>query len=139
MISLGLGLDLGGPGDAAHAQARYLDSVLRENEAPDGPGFGVRFQYDVDGTSHWDGELYVLEVSAGRCFLRYANPDDTSEPVKRWDLAQLRAKFRGPAPPPATPRSRNFVVELDVPWRDLCGEDVREAFELLRVAAVMES
>lgn len=132
-------LDLDGPDDPGPYQVSYLSSVLRENAAPDGPGFGIRFQYDMDGTSHWNGELYVLEVSVGRCFLRYANSEDTSEPVKRWSMDQLRAKFRAPGPKPKTPRSRSFVVELDVPWCDLRGEDVREAFELLRVAAVMES
>lgn len=123
--------------DVESAQSRYLESIVEENRGREGTsGFSIRFQYDLEGTSHWEGELMVLEVSEGVCSLRYAGSDDTSEHVSP---RELRARLRGAAPVPPAPRSRRFVVELESAWSKLRGKDLWEALELFRIAQVMES
>lgn len=138
------------PGDVESAQVRYLDGVLRDAGEPSGSGFAFRFQYDMDGTCHWDGTLYVIDVSDGRCALRYADYDDTGQRVYRHEQAQLRrearARFAGQAYAKAVQQGgvrgamglRNqIVIELERPFHELDGAWLHEAFQLMRVAAVM--
>lgn len=135
---LAIDLDLDEPGDAGPAQARYLGDILAEHRDQEGSAFAIRFQYHLDGTSHWHGDMFVLEVEGGQCLLRYANSDDTSEHVRQREL-RFAKRWLVPGKPLATPDLRRFAVELEAPWIELGGEDLREALELFRVAAVMNS
>jgi len=131
-------VELDSPVDVESAQSRYLDSIVAEHRSQEGRAFAVRFQYCLDGTSHWGGDLFVLEIEDGKCLLRYANAGDTSEHVSQKEL-RLRHRWKPPGGPPAVPDPRKFAVELEAPWAELRGGDLRAALELFRVADVMNS
>ena len=132
-------VELDVPVDVESAQSRYLDSIVAEHRSQEGRAFAVRFQYRLDGTSHWEGDLFVLEVEDGSCLLRYAGAGDTSEHVSQREARLMRWSRRPAGGPPAVPGPRRFAVELEAPWVGLRGEDLRAALELFRVADVMNS
>lgn len=125
-------VELDDPKDVESAQIRYLDSVLRDADPGESSKFSFRFQYDVDGTAHWNGVLYVIDVENGSCVLRPANGDDAD--VKWYDARRLkRAKYLRDV------RTNVPSVRLEVFWAELDGAALRKAFDLLRVAMVMGS
>lgn len=133
-------VELDDPEDVESAQVRYLDNILREAEPPKlARGFSFRFQYDVDGTSHWNGDLYVVEVADGDCVLRHADADDAGGRPTWWEQRELRrAKYLRPQAAPGSKPAR-VAIRLEASWRDLDGTKLREAFDLLKVAMVMGS
>lgn len=132
-------VELDDPVDVESAQVRYLDNILRDADPPKlAQQFSFRFQYDVDGTSHWNGDLYVVEVDHGDCTLRHAAADDSGGPVSWWEQRDLRrAKYLRPQAP--TSGSKRVAIRLEAPWKELDGAKLHEAFDLLKVAMVMGS
>lgn len=133
-------VELDDPEDVESAQVRYLDNTLREADPPElAQRFSFRFQYDVDGTSHWNGDLYVVEVEHGSCILRHAAADDSGGQIEWWEQRDLRrAKYLRPQAKPGVQPAR-VAIRLEASWKDLDGASLHEAFDLLKVAMVMGS
>jgi len=130
--------------DVEGDQVKYLASTLdkhRGNEATHG-NFGIRFQYDIDGTSHWDGKLFVIDVAHGVCYLRLASAGDACSrnprrkqytwPDDKEHWARLYEKIG------KEPKSvGSMIITFQQPFHCLKAEDLHAALKMFQVGDVM--
>jgi hypothetical protein len=130
--------------DVEGDQIRYLASVLRRHDGQPG-NFSVRFQYDVDGTSHWDGKLFVIDFVDGVCHLRLADLDDTGSSNPRtskrrflFDNEQHWKRIRNKIASSITPKDlASIIVTFEQPFEKLQPTELQSALRVFQVADVM--
>ncbi len=63
-------------------QIKYLTSILNKYRGRNSGNFSIRFTYNLDSTSHWDGKIFVIDSIDGVCHLRLATFMDGTDPKK---------------------------------------------------------
>lgn len=130
--------------DVEDDQIKYLKGILKKHCAEAGPAsqFGIRFQYDLNGNSHWLGQLFVLDIMDGACHLRLAKMSDTTSrnprrktfvfPEDRLHWHDLRKKIMQTAKDVS-----ELIITLPQSVFQLDAEDLHAALKLFQVGDVM--
>ena len=126
------------------AQIRYLQNgVLGSPEIRSQEGdFQYRFNFDLEGTSHWEGLFFTVGVVDGECFLRLLNVGDLRTHRSRMEsTAALRWSMRNAISQGEDGKTvdevKKFSVLLPIPWSKVGAEDLWNALQEFRIAYVM--
>jgi hypothetical protein len=127
--------------DVEGDQIKYLRSILRKHSNEPSPKFSIRFNYDTDGTAHWDGRSFVIDVTDGVCHLRLASMIDVGMDASKAkkinyndkdEWIKVRRKLEGKAKDLAT-----LVVSFSQSVYNLKAEDLHEGLKMFQVGDVM--
>lgn len=132
--------------DVEGDQIKYLTGILKKH-ASQGDGFSVRFLYDVDGTSHWDGKHFVIDAINGFCYLRLAGRGDvdsrnpktakrrfTYDDKQNWQKICAKIDAAGMHEPK---KPEDIVIAFEFSFPMLKAEDLQSALKIFQVSDVM--
>lgn len=118
-------------------QKKYLASILHQVKAS---GEGIRFQYDLEGQSHWDGLFFLLETGP-ICYLRMAKKMDVGllDPATSHALRHLRQARNDGLSPQDASFFNAFEVSLEKSLNELTVDDLHAAICCFIINDVMSS
>ena len=129
--------------DVEGDQIRYLGSVLNKHRNEPSINFSIRFTYDIDGTSHWDGKIFIIDIVDGTCHLRLASKLDGSEgpvaPNQKYNYQNKEdwRKIAERVNMTTIKSPQNLIITFQQSISHLKAEDLHIALKAFQVADVM--